>query len=78
MRARTFELELLLRWEYHGKVYAYSYYLYPPPDACDAVVDIVDDRGDGKFRLLLPTWYTIMRLDREPPALPSWLKEPQS
>jgi hypothetical protein len=79
LRARDFELEQLLRWEYRGTPYAYTYYLYPPSYACDAVVDIVDDRGDGKFRLMIPTPFSIDSGNNPiPPSVPEWLNKPKS
>lgn len=75
---RSFYLEQLLRWSYRGKIYAYTYYLYPPNSACDSMIEIIDDRGDGKFRSLIPTDLSIMSGDPEPPHIPEWLIKQKS
>lgn len=74
----NFYLEQLLRWRYRGRVFAYSYYLYPPNSACDSMIEIIDDRGDGRFRSLIPTDLSIMSGNPAPPPIPEWLKEPKS
>jgi hypothetical protein len=78
LQPRNFYLEQLLRWRYRGRTYAYSYYLYPPNSACDSMIEILDDRGDGKFRSLIPTMLSIMSGNPEPPPVPEWLKKPKS
>ena len=78
LRHGDFYLEELLRWRYRGRTYAYSYYLYPPNSACDSMIEIIDDRGDGKFRSLIPTMLSIMSGNPEPPPVPEWLTKPQS
>jgi hypothetical protein len=71
MKARSLTLQQLLRWEIKGKVYAYSYTLVPDRSLYVFSVDIVDDRGDGVFRLM-----TDRSLRFSPPALPEWAKKP--
>ncbi len=77
LRHGNFYLEQLLRWSYRGRTYAYSYYLYPPNSACDSMVEIIDDRGDGKFRSLIPTMLSIMSGNPRPPPVPEWLNRPK-
>jgi hypothetical protein len=79
MVPQTFELEQLLRWKYRGVTYAYRYYIWPLSYACDAVVDLIDDRGDGKFRLLLSSpGESFMAPNPVPPPVPAWLTKPNS
>jgi hypothetical protein len=61
----------------NGTPYAYSYELWPDV-ACDANVDIIDDRGDGKFRLMTAPGHLIMGKDPTPPPVPAWLSKPKS
>jgi hypothetical protein len=77
LQHQNFYLEQLLRWKYRGRTYAYSYYLYPPNWACDSMIEIIDDRGDGKFRSLIPTMLSIMSGNPEPPPVPEWLNRPK-
>jgi len=78
MLSRVFLLKQLLRWEMNGKPYAYTYYLWPYDVACDATVDIIDDKGDGKFRLMTSPGHPIVTQNPVPPPVPEWLKEPES
>jgi hypothetical protein len=81
MLSRKFLLYRMLRWEVNGKPYAYSYLLGPHDVACTSSVDIVDDRGDGKFRLMIsPGHLLIGPIGREPspPPIPEWLQQPKS
>jgi hypothetical protein len=77
MLSRVFKLQQLLRWEMNGKPYAYSYDLWPYDVACSSTVDIIDDKGDGKFRLMTSPGHTIVSLNPVPPPVPEWLKKPQ-
>ncbi len=78
MRTRILGLHRLLRWELDGKPYAYSYELWPDGLFCDFSVDIVDDKGDGVFRLMESPGHLIHSLNPQPPALPTWEKKPTS
>jgi hypothetical protein len=81
MLARSFKLYQMLRWEMNGTPYAYSYELGPHDVACLATVDVIDDRGDGKFRLMTSPGHLLMVLPGQnpaPPPLPDWLKKPKS
>jgi hypothetical protein len=78
MLPRSFHLKQLVRWEMYGTPYAYSYYLLPYDVACIATVDIIDDRGDGKFRLMTSPGHSIMARNPAPPPVPEWLKKPKS
>jgi hypothetical protein len=62
----------------NGKPYAYSYHLLPYDIACDATVDIIDDRGDGKFILMTSPGHPIITQDPVPPSVPEWLERPKS
>jgi hypothetical protein len=78
MLQRDFLLKQLLRWEMNGKPYAYSYYLLPLDVLCTATIDVIDDKGDGKFRLMSPAGHVIWGRNPEPPPLPTWLQKPKS
>jgi len=78
MLGRSFVLKQLLRWEMNGKAYAYSYYLWPLDIACIATVDIIDERGDGKFRLMNSPGHIILGRNLTPPPVPKWLSDPAS
>lgn len=81
MLPRRFMLYSMLRWEMNGTPYAYSYDLGPYDVACVASVDIVDDRGDGKFRLITSPGHTLMRHGGSTPPVPpvpEWLQKPKS
>jgi hypothetical protein len=78
MLARSFELLQMLRWEMNGTPYAFSYHLSPRDVMCDATVDIIDDRGDGKFRLMTSPGHVIMFHEMAPPPVPEWLNKPKS
>lgn len=68
------------RWEIYGKPFAYSYYLGSAHTGCAFTFDLVDDRGDGKFRLMVAPGHSAMNhgpgADPEPPPLPSWTTKP--
>jgi hypothetical protein len=79
MLPRRFLLYQMLRWEMNGTPYAFSYLLGPYDVACTASVDIIDDRGDGKFRLMVSPGHTLMNArgnTPEPPPVPAWLQKP--
>jgi len=81
MLPRRFLLYSMWRWEMNGTPYAYSYELGPYDVACTASIDIVDDRGDGKFRLMTSPGHNLMvppGRTPEPPPVPASLKEPIS
>ena len=78
MLARHFLLSQMLRWEINGTPYAYSYFLLPNDIACSASIDIIDDRGDGKFRVMTPAGHPIMNQYPLPPPIPKWSGRPQS
>ena len=81
MLARSFKLYQMVRWEMNGTPYAYSYELGPHDVACMATVDIIDDRGDGKFRLMASPGHTLTVApghDPVPPPVPEWLQKPKS
>ena len=78
MGVRSFGLHYLVRWEFQGKPYAYSYLLLPDDVACSFTVDIVDDKGDGVFRSLVTPGHFIFDRDPQPPPLPSWAVKPES
>jgi len=78
MLARRFGLSRMLRWEIHGTPYAYSYDLSPLDVLCITTVDIIDDRGDGKFRLMTSPGHAIIFRDIVPPPVPEWLSNPKS
>jgi hypothetical protein len=75
MLAGRFQLEWLLRWEINGKPYAYSYELWPLDVACDSTIDIIDDRGDEKFRLMTSPGHLIVSRHPTPPPIPEWAKK---
>ena len=72
---------VVLRWEMHSRVFAYSYGLVPvvahrvkgnwhidDEAACTFQATFIDDKGDGVFRLLVPT---SLRED----LIPVWVKQ---
>lgn len=73
MLSRSFLLYQMVRWEINGKVYAYSYSLGPLDVACMAYIDIIDDKGDGVFRVMTPTGHNIMGKETVPLHFPSGL-----
>jgi hypothetical protein len=73
MLAGAFDLKQMLRWEMNGRTYAYSYWLLPKDIGCDASIDLIDDRGDGRFRLLISPGHVIKSSDPQPPPVPEWL-----
>jgi hypothetical protein len=79
MRSSGFVLLALWRWDMNGRTYAYSYRLLPSPSPgtyamCDSAVEIIDDKGDGIFRVMSPidpySGFT-------PPAVPAWVSKPK-
>jgi hypothetical protein len=72
----------IFRWEFKGRPYAYSYDLGSEHTGCGFSFDLIDDRGDGKFRLMASPGHSVMdRLpgaEPEPPPLPSWAVKPSS
>jgi hypothetical protein len=78
MLARSFELLRLLRWDMNGTPYAYSYDLGSPKLHCFITVDIIDDRGDGKFRLMTSPGHTSLALREAAPPVPGWLNKGKS
>lgn len=78
MLPKVFELQQTLRWEMYGKPYAYSYNLLPYDVLCTFSVDIIDDKGDGKFRLMTSPGHPIMGQNPVPPPVPEWLTIPKS
>ncbi len=69
-----FSLVALLRWEVRGKPYAYSYTILSDTVACGFSMDLIDDVGDGKFRVLKSS----DRLTIGFPPLPVWISKPNS
>ena len=78
MRARAIGLHTLLRWEINGKPYAYSYELWPDDVLCTFSVDLVDDKGDGVFRLMTAPGHAVFTSKLRPPPLPEWALKPKS
>ncbi len=78
MLARSFGLGQMVRWEMHNTPYAYSYELWPRGILCDTTIDIIDDRGDGKFRLIKSPGHLVMGREMAPPPVPEWLNKPKS
>lgn len=82
MLARSFKVYKMLRWQMKGTTYAYSYLLGASDVACMSSVDIIDDRGDGKFRLMTVPGDTYLGEAKgdppEPPPVPDWLKKPKT
>ena len=81
MLPRSFRVYQMVRWEMNGIPYAYSYELGPHDVACLASVDIIDDVGDGKFRLMTSPGHTLFSApghNPEPPPIPEWLKKPKA
>jgi hypothetical protein len=81
MQARTVGLHMLLRWEIYGKPYAYSYDLWPEGLLCTFSVDLVDDKGDGIFRLLVSPGHIMQgeitelgHRGPQAPRLPEWAR----
>jgi hypothetical protein len=83
MLSRTFQLGQMLRWEMNGTPFAYSYFLLPHDVGCTASVDIIDDKGDGKFRLMTSGGHTLvgynpLKEKPSPPPVPEWLQKPKT
>ena len=74
MRSRTLVLGELLRWDISGKPYAYSYELVPNGVACMFSVDLLDDKGDGIFRVMVSPGHTRFDPRFGPPPLPALVK----
>jgi hypothetical protein len=72
----------IFRWEFQGRPYAYSYDLGSEHTGCGFSFDLIDDRGDGKFRLMAAPGHSVMDhepgADPEPPPLPVWAAKPAS
>jgi hypothetical protein len=72
----------IFRWEFQGRPYAYSYDLGSEHTGCGFSFDLIDDRGDGKFRLMAAPGHCVMDhepgADPEPPPLPVWAAKPAS
>lgn len=72
----------MFRWEIHGKPYAYSYDLGSAHTGCGFSFDLIDDRGDGKFRLMVAPGHSVLNHSPgtvpEPPPLPAWTVKPSS
>jgi len=77
MLSRSFLLYQMVRWEINGKAYTYSYLLGPLDVACMAYIDIIDDKGDGVFRIMTPTGHNIMGKETTPPPIPAWAIPPK-
>jgi hypothetical protein len=79
---QTAYLYWIFRWEIHGKPYAYSYDLGSAHTGCAFTFDLVDDRGDGKFRLMVSPGHIVMDhppgVGPAPPPLPGWATKPSS
>jgi hypothetical protein len=69
-----FSLVALLRWDVRGKPYAYSYTILSDTVACGFSMDLIDDVGDGKFRILKSS----DRMTIGFPPIPAWVSKPNS
>ena len=81
MLPRQFALYSMLRWQMNGVTYAYSYELGPHDVACTSSVDLIDDRGDGKFRRMISPGHTLLaHRGQTPPAppIPDWIQKPKA
>ena len=79
MLARVFGLFAMLRWEVNGRPYAYSYELRPFDVACATSIDIIDEDGDGIFRVMTPGGHSIVSVRHaEAPPLPAWAIKPKT
>jgi hypothetical protein len=78
MLPSVFQLGQLLRWEMNGKIYAYSYLIEPHDLLCFTTVDLIDDKGDGKFRVMISPGHLTIGPNPVPPPIPEWLKKPKS
>jgi hypothetical protein len=78
MSARRLQLGYLYRWEFHGNVYAYSYELIPRDLGCLFSIDLVDDRGDGVFRVMRLDGHAFRLPKNGYPAVPDWAKKPKA
>ncbi|WP_148210178.1 hypothetical protein [Candidatus Korobacter versatilis] len=76
LRSQTMLLFALYRWSFNGKPYAYSYQLAPTDVACSFTMDLIDDRGDGKFRKLTLPGHVVLPRRMDPPPLPKWTSGP--
>jgi len=77
MLARKFILYQMVRWEVNGQPYAYSYILGPLDVACSANIDIIDENGDGVFRVMTPDGHTLFSRHAVGPPVPEWAKKPK-
>jgi hypothetical protein len=72
----------IFRWEIQGRPYVYSYKLGSEHTGCGFSFDLIDDRGDGKFRLMVSPGHSDMNhrpgADPVPPPLPTWATKPSS
>ena len=78
MQSSVFQLGLFFRWEMNGKIFAYSYELFPHDLLCSTMIDLIDDRGDGKFRIMASPGHAFFGAHATPPPIPEWLRKPQS
>jgi hypothetical protein len=76
MLEREFVLYQMVRWEVNDRPYAYSYVLGPLDVACTANVDIIDEDGDGVFRVMTPDGHILSR-HAEAPPVPDWARKPK-
>jgi hypothetical protein len=70
----AFILTGLWRWEMDGKPYAYTYTILSDTVACGFSMDLIDNRGDGKFRLMQSSDHGVTGY----PPLPAWAAQPKS
>jgi sulfur carrier protein ThiS len=73
MQARKVGLHRLLRWDINGQPYIYSYDLWPAGTLCTFSVDLVDEKGDGSFRLMVAPGHP--QVGPQSPAPPQWAKK---
>jgi hypothetical protein len=74
MEAAEFGILQLWRWDIDGKPYAYSYELARPGLACEFSVDILDNKGDGIFRIMSVPGHPPLTRNLQPPPVPEWGK----
>jgi hypothetical protein len=74
MQSASFSLVALLRWEMGGQPYAYTYTILSDTVACGFSMELIDDIGDGKFRVLK----SPDRVTFSFPPLPAWTSKPKS
>ena len=79
MLVRKFGLFQMLRWDVDGKPYAYSYVLLPHDVLCTANIDIIDETGDGVFRVMTPEGHgPLSARHPEAPPVPAWARKPKT